>query len=254
MLHFINIATATLAAVLLTALSPSSKAWAATLFTGSSYGAFGTPVIDTVIDSNATFSIEKPNAQSESFILGEPGDGSMPNKLTFVGTTFSAIPEQVFSVGSLSYLNGQTFSGTNVSSVPLGVRLNFLQPAPTQQQFEYSFAFNLTPNSDQSSSADSLTLSKNPAPQTFEFEQAKYNLEILGFSIDNGVTFTRDFQVPEDQIADGVLLAQIKLASLSGSPTEPENPQDIPEPAMLQAILLLGATTVLLKRSRMASA
>jgi hypothetical protein len=260
MLHFINVATATLAAVLLTAISSSPKAWAATVFTGSSFtgsshGAFGTPVIDTLIDANATFSIEKPNAQSESFILGEPGNGSMPNKLTFVGTTFSTMPEQVFSVGSLSYLNGQTFSGTNVSSVPLGVSLNFLQPGPTQQQFQYSFAFNLTPNSDQSSSADNLTLSENPAPQTFEFEQAKYNLKILGFSVDNGVTFTRDFQVPEDQIANGVLLAQIKLASLSSSPIEPEKPQDIPEPALLQALLLVGATTVVLrKRTRIASA
>jgi hypothetical protein len=255
MLHFINVATATLAAVLLTIISSSPKAWAATVFTGNSNGVFGTPVIDTLIDTNATFSIEKPNAQSESFILGEPGNGSMPNKLTFVGTAFSTVPEQVFSVGSLSYLNGQTFSGTHVSSVPLGVSLNFLQPGPTQQQFQYSFTFNLTPNSDQSSSADNLTLSENPAPQTFEVEQAKYDLKILGFSVDNGVTFTRDFQVPEDQIANGILLAQIKLASLPSSPIEPERPQDIPEPPLLEALLLAGATTVVLrKRTCIASA
>jgi hypothetical protein len=253
MLHFIQATTATLAAVLLTALLPSSKAWATT-FTGSSNGTFGTPVIDTAIDSNATFSIEKPDSQTESFILGEPGNGSVPNKLTFAGTTFSTVPEQIFSVGSLSYLNGQTFSGTNVSSVPLSVAFNFLQPAMAQQKFEYNFTFNLTPNTDQSSSADSLTLSNNPAPRTFEIEQAKYSLEVLGFSLDNGTTFTQNFQVPEDQVANGLLFAQIKLASMSNGPTEPNTPTDIPEPAMLQALMLLGVTTLLMKRTKIAPA
>ncbi len=253
MLHSINVAMATLAAVLLTALSPNPKAWAAG-FIGSSNGTFGTPIIDPSVDSEPTFSIENPDAQTESFILGEPGNGSMPNKLTFTGTTFSAIPEQVFSVGALSYLNGQTFSGTNVSSVPLSVNLNFLQPAMTQQTFEYSFAFNLTPNSDQGSSADSLTLSSSSAPRTFEIEQKKYSLEILGFSLDNGASFTQDFQVPEDQVANGILFAQIKLASMPSEPTEPANPTDIPEPAMLQAMLLLGLTTLLSKRNSIAPA
>ncbi len=253
MLHFIKATTATLAAVLLTALSPSSKAWA-TVFTGSSNGTFGTPIIDPAIDTNATFSIEKPNAQTESFILGEPGNGSMPNKLTFIGENFSTIPGQIFSIGSLSYLNGQTFSGTNVSSVPLSVDLNFLQPAMAQQKFEYSFAFNLTPNSEQSSSADTLTLSNNPTPRTFEIEQAKYSLEVLGFSLDNGTSFTQDFQVPEDQVANGFLFAQIKLAAMSNGPTTPSNPEDIPEPAMLQALLLVSATTLLMRRNNLAPA
>jgi hypothetical protein len=254
MLRFIKAATATLAAVLLTALSSNSKVWAATVFAGDSLGTFGTPTVDAAVDANATFSIENPNAQTESFLLGEPGDGSVPNKLTFIGTTFSTAPEQVFSVGTLSYLNGQTFKGTNVSNVPLGVNLTFLQPVLTQQRFDYSFAFSLTPNRDRDSSADSLTLSENPTPRPLEIEQAKYSLEILGFSLDNGATFTRDLQVSEDQVANGILFAQIRLASIAAEPTAPAAPTDIPEPAVGQALLLLGITTTLLKRARPASA
>ncbi len=219
---------------------------------GGSNGEFGTPVVNPVVDDEATFSVEKPDSETESFILGEPGEGSMPNKLTFIEKSFAAIPDQIFSVGSLSYLNGQTFSGTNVSSVPISINLSFLKPAQAQQfeyGFMYSFIYNLTPNADTTSSADSLTISENPAPQTFTLAQETYSLEILGFSPDNGTTFTRRFQVPEDQTIDSTLFAQIRLKeSMPTSPMQPTAPTDVPEPAFLSGLVVLGGAIALRKK------
>ena len=248
--HLTNVVSVTSTALLLTALLPSSKAWAATFFMGGSSGEFGAPVVDPSVDTEATFSVEKPNSETDSFISGEPGEGSMPNKLTFTKKSFAAIPDQIFSIGSLSYRNGQTFSGTNVSSVPISINLSLSEPAQTQQ-FEYSFMFNLTPNADASSSADSLTISENPAPQTFAIAQEIYSLKVLGFSPDSGVTFTRRFQVPEDQAIDSTLFAQIKReGSVPESPMQPTNPTDVPEPAFLSGLAVLGSAILLKKKQR----
>ena len=247
--HFTTLTSATSTALLLTALLPGSKAQAATFFMGDSNGEFGTPVVDPSVDNEAAFSVEKPNSETESFISGEPGDGSMPNKLTFTKKSFAAIPDQIFPVGTLSYLNGQTFSGTNVSSVPISISLSLLEPAQTQQ-FEYSFMFNLTPNTD-TSSADSLTVSENPAPQIFKLAQETYSLKVLGFSPDNGTTFTRRFQVPEDQAIDSTLFAQINRANaISKSPMQPTSPTEVPEPAFLSGLAVLGGAILLKKKQR----
>lgn len=247
--QFINVASATSTALLLTALLPSSKVWAATFFMGDSGGEFGTPTVDSSVDSEATFSVEKPNPETATFVSGESSNGSMPNKLTFVQTSFSAIPDQIFSIGSLSYLNGQTFSGTNVSSVPISINLSLLEPVQTQQQFKYSFMFDLTPNADTQSSADVLAISENPVPQTFTLAQETYSLEVLGFSPDNGATFTRRFQVPEDQAVDSTLFAQIRLKeSTPTSPMQPPAPTEVPEPAFLSGLIVLGGAIALRKK------
>ena len=248
MLHSVKFASATLVAVLLSALSPSAKAWAAVIVSGSSSGSFGTPLVDSSVDSESIFSIERPDSQTEIFTLGEAGGGSMPNQLTFAGQGFSATSDQAFSIGTLTYLNGQTFSGTNASSVPLGIDINLLQPARSQQQFEYRFAFNLTPNTS-SDSADSLTIFENPSPQTFTVEQDTYSVEVLGFSPDDGATFTRSFQIPEDQSVDSTLFAQIKLAAITNGGPENEQPTDIPEPTAIAGLLVV-AGAMRIKRSR----
>ncbi len=247
-------------------LLQGSPAAAATLFLGDSSGTFDSPSVNQSIDPEATFSTEKPNAQSETFVLGKPGDRSMPNKLTFWSDSFTAIPEQAFSVGSLTYLNGQTFSGTHVSSVPLSIQISLTQPAQVQRQFEYTFGFDLTPNTGLDGSADRLLVSDNPAARTFAFEQTLYSIALLGFSSDSGATFTRSFQVPEDMTISSQLYAQIKQLSPehatdkppapSPSPTpdpvptpvptpepfpEPTpEPTEVPEPTALAGLLMLG--------------
>lgn len=248
MLHSVKFASATLVAVLLSVLSPGAKVWAAVIVSGSSSGSFGTPLIDSSVDSESIFSIEKLDSQTETFTLGEAGEGSMPNQLTFVSKDFSATSDQAFSIGTLQYLNGQTFSGTNASSVPLGVNISLQQPVRSQQQFEYRFAFNLTPNTD-SNSADSLTISENPSPQTFTIEQDTYSVEVLGFSPDDGATFTRSFQIPEDQSIDSTLFARIKLASMTDGESGSDPSTDIPEPTAIAGLLVV-AGAMRIRRSR----
>lgn len=108
----------------------------------------------------------------------------MPNRLAFSVSGFATAENQLFSVGSLSYLNGQTFSGTNVSGVPFILELILNSPIQSQFQFQYQFGFNLTPNTDPGSTADTLTLSSRTQSQSFDFEQNPYSLDLLGFSLD----------------------------------------------------------------------
>ncbi len=242
-------ASATLAATLLAVCAYSSRAQAAIVITGNSAGAFGIPDIDEAVDSDPVFSIERPAPLTETFMLGEAGEMSTANKLTFAGKSFAAMSDQSFSIGTLTYLNGQTFSGTNASSVPLGVNINLLQPAQIQQQFEYRFTFNLTSNSDEDNSDDSLSISQNPEPQTFTIDQQRYSVEVLGFSPDNGATFTRSFQVPEDQAVDSTLFAQIQSIAMDGDGGQ--QPTDIPEPAFVLGLAAMaGAMVTRARQSR----
>ncbi|MFK8182606.1 MAG: choice-of-anchor K domain-containing protein [Phormidesmis sp.] len=230
---------------------PVASARAATLFVGESRGAFGAPTVDPSIDSEATFRVENPSPQTEDFLLGEPGQDSAPNRLSFTGQGFSVLSEQTFSVGSLTYRNGQTFEGTNVSSVPLGISLDLIQPLQAQRSFEYSFTFNLTPNTAQGGSADSLVISENPAPQTLLIQDKTFSIELLGFSADDGNTFVSSFQIPEDQSVSSTLFAQITpVPGDVGSPVETPNgqPTRVPEPAILPSLLALGAV-VRIKRN-----
>ncbi|MGC1310219.1 MAG: choice-of-anchor K domain-containing protein [Phormidesmis sp.] len=250
MLHSANPASVAFIAALLAPLLSITPAFAA-VFTGNSNGTFGKPAIDPVAEPNATFSIEKSSSQGslqgETFVSGKPGTGSMPNRLSFTGSPFTALPNRPFAAGSLFYLNGQTFRGTNVSSVPLSINLSFDQPAQAQNQFEYSIDFDLTTNRDPAGSADNLIISDDPAAQTFQFEEATYLVELLGFSQDNGNAFTRNFQVLEDQVIDSTLFAQVKLASIDPVPELPT--AELPEPATVTGLLALGATTLLKRKN-----
>jgi hypothetical protein len=242
MLHFLNLVSAALAAVSLVILSPGAQAADSFTgsFTGKSSGAFGLPSINSAVDSQATFSLEK-SAQGETFVLGQPGNGSIPNKLTFLESSFTAAVDQVFAVGSLSYLNGQTFSGTHVSSVPLGVALSLMQPVQAQSKFEYSFSFDLTPNDSAQGSADRLAIATNHTPQTFTFEQKTYLIELLGFSQNGGERLTRSFQVAEDDVVNSTLYAQIKLAAINDAIDDTPAATDIPEPAAILGLLIASS-------------
>jgi len=243
MLHPINIIKAVFAGAVFAASALAVRAQAATLFVGDSRGSFGAPLIDLSVDSEAMFRVENPNAQTEAFLLGEPGPNSAPNQLSFTGQKFSTPTQQSFSVGRLTYRNGQTFQGTNVSSVPLGINLNLIQPSQVQRSFDYQFTFDLTPNNSEIGSADSLTISENPAPQTLFVQQEEFSLELLGFSSDNGNTFTRKFQVPEDQSTESTLFAQISPVRTDiQQPVVPPKPAtEVPEPAVLSGLLVLSA-------------
>ncbi|MEM6451416.1 MAG: choice-of-anchor K domain-containing protein [Cyanobacteria bacterium P01_D01_bin.105] len=244
MLHSIRLARVAFAAVFFTTVLPSAGASAARLIVGESRATFGSPVIDPAVDSEATFQVENsPNADTETFVLGEPGPNSTPNRLSFSGQPFSSATQQPFSIGQLTYLNGQTFEGTHVSSVPLGISLNFSQPFQGQRNFGYDFTFDFTPNADPANSADNLFVSENPASQTLAIQEESFSLELLGFSDDDGNTFARSFQIPEDQSIRSELFARVKPVSVDVAfpiETPPDRPTEIPEPTILSGLLVLG--------------
>ncbi|MEL6814141.1 MAG: choice-of-anchor K domain-containing protein [Cyanobacteria bacterium J06598_3] len=245
--HYASLTAATLTAVSLSFLLPPQQANAASIFTGSSVGTFGKPTVNPETDPDALFSIENSGPQSETFVLGEADTGSMPNKLTFSGTNFSTNADQPFAIGDLSYFNGQTFIGTNVSSVPIDITLAFNQPIQAQRQFGYRFDFDLTPNTD-TSNADHLVIAEAPVPQTIVTEDTRYRIELLGFSQDNGATFGQSFETPEDMLVNSTLFAQLKLATIDRD-INPPGPTEVPEPHTFAGLLLLGSVMLLRKPS-----
>lgn len=252
MLQPATLAKAALTAVSLTALISGPAAIAAEFpsngsanseasnnirFGGSSIGRFGPPDIDEAIDPDAMFSVERPAFDTEVFVLGEPGPDSMPNRLTFSGNRFDAGLDQVFSVGTLSYLNGQTFEGTNVSSVPLEISLSLTEPADHGFDVDYRFGFDLTPNVGEADSADQLTISERPEEHRFSVDEQDYQLDVLGFSQDRGATFVSSLQVPEDSTTQSLLFAQMRLVA---SGINDDTPTEVPEPSVLAGLLMIG--------------
>lgn len=237
--HYASLTAATLTAVSLSVLLPVQQADAASIFTGSSVGTFGNPTVNPNTDPDALFSIKNAAPLSETFVFGEADTGSMPNELTFSGLNFTTSANQPFAIGDFSYFNGRTFVETNVSSVPIDITLAFNQPIETQHKFGYRFNFDLTPNTDVSN-ADQLVVSKNPTPQTFTAEDARYRIDLLGFSQNDGATFTQSFEAPEDTVVSSTLFAQLKLASINRD-INPPSPTEIPEPHTFAGLLLLGS-------------
>lgn len=244
MFHRLRSTTAAVIAVGLSFLSANTSALAAVTFTGSSSSFFGPPKINLEQDPNATFSIDSPTPGSTRFTLGKPGDSSQPNRLTFTQSDFTTTGNTPFSIGDLAFFNGQTFDGTNVSSVPLNIELGLNAIPQSRYPFQYQLAFDLTLNNTENydSEADSLAILDTTRIQSFDFEQNTYELNLLGFSQDGGQTFARSLQVSEDQTASSTLFAQITLAAIDSN----RPPTDIPEPALLSTYLLLGS--LLLKK------
>lgn len=113
-------------------------------FAGSSSGNFNNPKGDSGLASNLLGGLAGP-----LFTWGSPAVASgytQPNSLNFTGKTIATMaPDQLFEVGTLTYYNGSTYSGTNASSVQLTIKLNLTTPGVSET---LPFTFNLlsTPN------------------------------------------------------------------------------------------------------------
>ena len=213
-------------AIALLIASTSKLPASAAIFTGNSSGHFSTPYVEPDRDPNATFSIENTSDRT-TFTSGKPGDTSLPNRLTFSQEAI-ATNGSLFPIGTLSFFNGQTFDGTNVSSVPLNVELalDSVNAAPFQFQYQLSFDLTLNNAEDYNSNADTILIEGNTQPRPLEFGRNFYQLTLLGFSQDDGRTFSRSLQAFEEQSVDSVLFAKIERAIKNGT-----NTADIPEPS-----------------------
>lgn len=101
-------------------------------------------------------------------------------------TGFSAAVGQSFSLGDFTYTNEATYYSRNVTGVDFTIGLNIDGVGFTD--FTYGMEIINTPNNS-ANSKDYAALSNGIVSQSFFYGGTEYELEILGFSRDNGVTF-----------------------------------------------------------------
>ena len=147
-------------------------------------------------------------ASGSSFAWGQPLPGSTSSSLTFNPTSFNPRPGDVFSLGTLTFVNGTIANGTGVGSVNLDIGVNFLNASQLSQTLHTMLTLVNTPNTTGDPCLD--------ADYVF-FSSGHFN--------------TR-FNVCEGGIASAELLARIESSSSLPITTGLVNASsDIPDPA-----------------------
>lgn len=119
-------------------------------FTGAATGNFHSPLGDNRLVTNLP-----PGVRQPEFKWGTPAAGTrVQNSLSLTGGTFARIaPDQEFQLGTLTYYNGTTASGTNATSVQVAVDLNMSTPS-VRETLNFTFRLQSTPNRNQDPDAD----------------------------------------------------------------------------------------------------
>jgi hypothetical protein len=117
---------------------------------------------------------------TNSFSWREAVPGSTPGSLSFSRSSFAPAPGETFKLETLTYLNGTTVRGTDVSSVGLDIVLSFNTPG---ENFIYHdrLSINNTPNNtdDLVTDADFVWFTTGNFPYTFNVaEEATASVDI----------------------------------------------------------------------------
>ena len=164
---------------------------------------------------------------------GTPVDGPFTNNyIQYDGLGFSTGLDTLFAVGNFTFRNGSVKLASHnfTGDLPLDVKLSFTNPLVGDEQFQYTFNYEQTPNihNDPVLDADILKFPTNGSTSdTFNFDGVDYTLMLMGFSSDGGNTFVSEFDSPEESIAEAMLYAQIRAKS-------------IPEPTTIAGLGLVG--------------
>jgi hypothetical protein len=175
-------------------------------FTGSSAGIFVHPAPpDAVVDGVGTARFSW-------------GDGT-PSSLLFQGRGFTAKFKEVFSLGTLIYLNGNTL-GDEASQVDLQVTIMLTTPEGVSQPFTQTLPLTNTTNipEDPEASADRVFLPTAFPKVVFELGGVEYTLNFIGFGTVEGQGFATalsSFHVLEGGIASAELLGSITPACVT---------------------------------------
>ncbi len=138
--------------------------------------------------------------------------------MSFVINPFSTELNENFKVGDLIYFNGSVDSDTGVESVPLDIELELYDPIRRTESFEFDFDIVATSNTGTpEENADSVFPLSRVSDGSFRFQGEDYTIRLLGFSQNNGRTFTEEFRVLEDARTTAGLYARIEVDRGIGS-------------------------------------
>lgn len=169
-------------------------------FTGSAVGswvnpsgdAFGTWTINNS-DNAAPLGVAMV---SWGIALDHQSDLKFNGQGTVGNTTPWSSASNPFAVGSLTFDNGQTLDGSNLTGIDLDVLVQVFGALPSPLG---TFDCGLTIQNTINPSPDSvLFVSINPATYGFSADGVDYTFTLNGFSADGGATILSQFSVPED--------------------------------------------------------
>jgi len=187
----------------------NSATYETIFFTGNGTGVFTSPTGDSRLVTNLA-----AGASDSFFSWGNPAvplGFTQPNSLTFAGRSFDNIaPDQVFELGTLTYYNGTTYSGTNATNVKLNVGLNLTTPGAVEN---LTFSFNLlsTPNKNQNADDDADFVYIPDVSTKFNTTikgQVFYLVLSFGSSSGNGFTTINEFHTHENKTMTGSIFGR----------------------------------------------
>lgn len=153
------------------------------------------------------------NSDSNKFSLGTPGLMGTEGFVTFDGAdNFLTGENSLFSLGRITYQNGQTVAGSEPEGdFPLQIELKLSNPAEETQTFTFLLNNQVTLNNtgDPVLDGDRLLFSEQISRERFEYQGKEYTVDLFGFSSNGGQTFVGQFDSPEDSIATAELFAKI---------------------------------------------
>lgn len=165
------------------------------------------------------------------------GVGTPPSMLSYTGKLFAGIvPEQAFSIGTLTYFNGTVLSGTEATFVALRTLLDFTAPSGLAQSLDFDFKLINTPNNgNDEESADTVFLSSLFPTTIFTVDGVDYTLKLgFGSVVGNGFSEINQFSVLEGYEAAADLVGIITASA----------PRSVPDSGSTLALMAMAIVGV----------
>ena len=157
---------------------------------------------------------------TSTFTWGVPFNStSVSSKLEFAASSFAAITEEEFSLGTLTFTNGTIVGSSDADTVDLKIDVTFSSPDTISQSFVYNLQLIDTPNisgTSQEAQADMVKLSSYNARAVIVLDGIAYTLKVTFGNLisDTGGFTERDgFFVYEGQSATAELRGKITACS-----------------------------------------